>query len=215
MDVIKVSKWLEDSWKNGANIVVTSDIHGFHQNLAKGSSNWGRDAKTDAERQAALAGCRDFPNHQTMTAKVTENINTVCGVDDILLHLGDWSFGKKENVGTVRDMIQCKNIVNLYGNHDHHLRENPDYQDMFVACLDYLSFRANGNLICCFHFPIDEWDEINRGAFHFFGHRHTIGQKFINGRSMDVGLDSNNCHPYKLEDLVNLFSAQPLVRKHH
>ncbi len=41
--------------------------------------------------------------------------------NDIIYHLGDWSFGGHENIKIFRNRIKCKNIHLILGNHDHHI----------------------------------------------------------------------------------------------
>jgi len=203
-DMLRTQIEIENRWKAGGNIIVTSDIHAFHKNLCKGSSSW-----------ADKSGCRDFPNQFLMTEAVAANINAVAKEDDLVIHLGDFAFGGLANIPIMREKIVCKNIVNLYGNHDEHLREKSAYQDLFFSCLDYLEFRINGVLFCCQHYPIEEWHDINDGSVHLFGHRHTIGRIPLHGRSMDVGLDSNGIQPYKLDELFNFMTTIEPYRKHH
>jgi hypothetical protein len=113
-------------------------------------------------------------------------------------------------------MIKCENIINLFGNHDEHLEADENLQNLFMCCLDTLKFRINGTLYHCFHFPIDkEWDEANRGSVHLFGHRHTMEKRFLHGRSLDVGLDSNGLMPYNLAELHDEMMSIPVARNHH
>ena len=204
MNATSARQMIETAWKANGNIVVTSDIHAFHKNLAAGSSSW-----------ESKDGCRPFANQFEMTDVVIDNINSVCGADDILLHLGDFAFGNAANIALARKQIKCKNIITLFGNHDHHIRNHTEYSGLFTACLDYLEFTINGTLFCAFHYPIEEWNEMNRGSVHIFGHRHTKGRIFRNGRSMDIGLDSNDCKPYKLEELHHVMTSVATVRLHH
>lgn len=214
MNRLQAAKLIETRWKAGGNIFVTSDIHGFHKNLARGSSSWG-DGKSPEERDKALAGCRPYVNEVVMTNEITAGINADVGEDDLLIHLGDFAFGGAKNIPITRNKIKCKNIITLFGNHDEHLLEDENLQGLFTACLDYLEFRVNGKDVICQHYPIEEWNNINRGSFHFFGHRHTQEFVFKHNRSADVGLDGNNFRVHKLETLIDLFSAQPIERKHH
>jgi calcineurin-like phosphoesterase family protein len=204
MNMLEAQVEIQRRWKANGNIFITSDIHGFHKNLCTGSTSW-----TDK------GGCRDFPDQFAMTNQVIANTNMVVGADDLLIDLGDWSFGNADNIAKVRNAITCKNIIHLYGNHDHHIRAHKEHQALFMACLDYLEFSANGNLFVCQHYPIEEWNDINRGAIHLFGHRHTKGRVPKNGRSMDVGLDSNELQVYGLDELIQFMTQIPYTKQHH
>ena len=94
---------------------ITSDTHGFHQNIVFGVSTW--DPKD---------GCRPFDTIEEMNEAMAANINAIVKEDDILWHLGDWSFGKEDNIAEFRSMINCKNIHLILGNHDWKIRKKAD-----------------------------------------------------------------------------------------
>ena len=93
---------------------LTSDTHGYHKNICYGTSIW-----NDKENST-----RKFDNELIMTQHIIDNINKYVAEDDILIHLGDWSFGGIENIWNFRKQIKCKNIYLVLGNHDHHIRNN-------------------------------------------------------------------------------------------
>lgn len=92
-------------------IYFSSDFHGYHANICRGTSSW--DDKNN--------NCRDFDTIEEMNQAIIESINSVVGEDDILYHLGDWSFGGWENIWHLRKQIKCKNIIQICGNHDSHI----------------------------------------------------------------------------------------------
>ena len=59
-----------------------------------------------------------------MNNAIVNSINSVVREDDILIHLGDWSFGGIEQIWEFRKRIQCKNIYLFLGNHDHFIEQN-------------------------------------------------------------------------------------------
>jgi calcineurin-like phosphoesterase family protein len=59
-----------------------------------------------------------------MNATLVDNINNKVGENDILIHLGDWSFGGFDKIVEFRERIKCKNIHLVLGNHDHHIEGN-------------------------------------------------------------------------------------------
>jgi calcineurin-like phosphoesterase family protein len=63
-------------------LFFTSDTHYNHTNICRGISNW------DGRR-----GTRDFNSLDEMNASIIDGINSTVGEDDVLVHLGDWSFG--------------------------------------------------------------------------------------------------------------------------
>lgn len=91
-------------------VFFTSDTHFHHKNICHGVSRWA-DERT----------CRPFETLEEMDQKLIENINSTVGEDDILVHLGDWSFGGSDQIWNFRKQINCKNIHLILGNHDHHI----------------------------------------------------------------------------------------------
>ena len=72
----------------------------------------------------------------------------------------------------------------------------------------YHEITVNKVKVCLFHFPVEEWHQIHRGAWHFHGHLH--GQKGHGGfeirdmdRRMDLGVDAHPDHlMYDMEELI-------------
>lgn len=85
-----------------------SDAHFSHLNICRGTSAW--DNKE--------TNCRNFNTIEEMNSTIIKSINSRVGKDDILYHLGDWSFGGWENIWNARKQIVCENIMNVNGNHD-------------------------------------------------------------------------------------------------
>jgi calcineurin-like phosphoesterase family protein len=72
---------------------ITSDTHYSHQNICRGVTNWRTPSGGIPESQT-----RPFDTLDKMNAAIVNNINSCVGQDDILIHLGDWSFGGFENI---------------------------------------------------------------------------------------------------------------------
>jgi calcineurin-like phosphoesterase family protein len=70
------------------NIWFTSDTHYNHTNICRGVTNWRTPNGDIPEKQT-----RPFETIDRMNDTIVNNINSVVGQDDILIHLGDWSFG--------------------------------------------------------------------------------------------------------------------------
>ena len=200
-------------------IYWTSDSHYSHSNICSSTSKWpeGR-------------GTRKFNSLNEMNDRLVYELNAAVGPDDILVHLGDWSFGGFESIAEFRNQIVCKNIHLFLGNHDHHIANNKDNcQDMFASVnkLETLEIRRpNGaktekyTFECC-HFPIASWDGLGKGYSHLHGHVHLPGHlKIHQGRAMDVGVDGNNYKPYSLNDILKALEGRPkmhlsLPKDHH
>ena len=89
----------------------TSDSHYGHHNMCSGISRWKQ-------------GFRNYQTLEEMNDALVDGINSVVREDDVLFHLGDWSFGGIDNIWEFRKRIRCKNIYLILGNHDEHIELN-------------------------------------------------------------------------------------------
>jgi len=201
-------------------VFLTSDTHYMHNNLCRGVTRW-RVKDEHGNSVIPSKEVRDFDTLEEMNDLMVQNINDTVGEDDILFHLGDWSFGGFEMIGKFRGMIKCKNIHLLLGNHDHHIESNKgETRKLFASVNNYLELRVNDvNLVLC-HYPIVSWNNMRRGTIMLHGHQHLKGDdRFGNGKRMDVGMcGSPEYRPYSLEEIVEILSHRTnyeLVGGHH
>lgn len=193
----------------------TSDTHYNHSNICRATTRWvGADNVT-----------RDFKSLDHMNSVLVDSINQNIGENDILIHLGDWSFGGFEKIEEFRDRILCKNIHLVLGNHDHHIeRDKANVQSLFTTVNHYVNLdvrrpgtRAKNSMdqykFVLMHFPIASWDGMNDGVIHLHGHVHLPPNKRIaNGKAMDVGVDGNNMSPISLDEVLSLMKNQPIAK---
>ncbi len=194
------------------NLFVISDTHAFHKNICSGVTSWEGD----------LSRCRDFPDEVVMTEHIAQKINEKVGANDTLMHLGDWSFGGKDKIQRFRDMINCKNIILLLGNHDKHIEKNPEeFAGVFSRVMKYNEFRYRKILVSCFHFPIGSWNEIGRGGWMLHGHCHNSYQ--VPGKILDVGLDNERSwtslgysgYPLHIEEIYQIMQEKEVQLVDH
>lgn len=196
----------------GQKIYFTADSHWNHVNISRGTSRW------SPER----GGTRDVETLEEMNKLIVDGINDNVGEDDILVHLGDWSFGGIESISEFRKLIKCKTIYLILGNHDHHIRRNKDgVADLFnrIDKLTMLTVHSpegketkKHRFILC-HFPIASWEGMNKGIIHLHGHVHLDEDNKINhGKAMDVGVDGNFYKPYSLEEIIEIMKDRPTRR---
>lgn len=108
------------------NVWVTSDTHYGHKNICRGVSEW-----VKGELNPSHSGTRDFKTLSDMNEALVCGINDNVFRDDVLIHLGDWSFGGLDNVFLFRNRLACKNIYLVYGNHDHHIKGNKRLENCY------------------------------------------------------------------------------------
>jgi len=198
--------------EKGQKIFFTSDSHYSHSNICKATTNWSDSSKT-----------RDFKSLDHMNTALVDRINNKVGENDVLIHLGDFSFGGFDNIAEFRSRILCKNIHLILGNHDHHIERDKDgIRSLFRSVQHYtvLNLRRPGkekemdkhSIVLC-HFPIASWDSMNQGRIHLHGHVHLEPHnKIAEGRAMDVGADGNDLEPYSLDEILKLLRGRPIKR---
>jgi len=77
---------------------------------------------------------RNFETLDKMNSAIVNNINELVGQDDVLIHLGDWSFGGFEQIEEFYNRLICKNIHLVLGNHDHHIdRDRDNIRSKFLS----------------------------------------------------------------------------------
>lgn len=201
--------------EKGQRLFFTSDTHYNHANICRATTRW----------NAAENLTRDFKSLDQMNATIVNNINEVVGENDILIHLGDWSFGGFENIEEFRSRITCKNINLVLGNHDHHIERNKDnIQRLFASVNHYVELDvrrpsnfAKGRMdkfnFVLMHYPIASWNNMNNEVMHLHGHVHLPKhQRIAEGKAMDVGMDGNDMYPLGLFEVLNLLKNQPIKK---
>lgn len=181
------------------NTFITSDIHFSHKNIPK-FCPWSR-----GEFEGDI---------EAMDRFIIKTWNRMISPGDQVYIIGDVFFC---NYGKAIQLLGALNgkLTLVYGNHDKVIRKNPELQNMFSGGLhEYLEVRYNGHMIVMFHYPILEWNKMHHGSIHFYGHLH--GSKNDHkGRCKDVGLDTNNCKPYLLDDAIAETLKKPIITHHN
>jgi calcineurin-like phosphoesterase family protein len=202
----------------GQKIWFTSDTHYDHKNICRATTQW-----KDSDNLT-----RDFKSLDQMNDELVFWINNRVGQDDILFHLGDWSFNGFENIRKFRERIVCKNVHLILGNHDHHIERNKDnIQSIFSSVNEYLSLDVKWDLnqtqmmlktpnsarFVLMHYPIASWNGMNDGVIHLHGHVHLPKHlRVADGKAMDVGVDGNNMDPISMDEVLKIMSKQPIAK---
>jgi calcineurin-like phosphoesterase family protein len=199
--------------QKGQKLYFTSDTHYNHSNLCSATTQW----------ENSRDKTRKFPSLDMMNTTIVNNINEVVGQDDILFHLGDWSFGGFERIEEFRNRINCKNIHLVLGNHDHHIQKNrDDIQSIFQSVHQYIPSlgvrrqsitqpeKMDKYSFVLFHFPIASWDGMGDGVIHLHGHTHLPPHQRLNGRGIDVGMDGNGLYPISMDEVLRIMKGRPI-----
>jgi len=199
--------------EKGQQLFFTSDTHYSHSNICSATTNW----------SVNEGYARTFDSLQDMNQRLVDNINNMVGEDDILIHLGDWSFGGFDKIEEFRSQINCKNIHLTFGNHDHHIERNKEgVQRLFSSVQQYLRLEVKRPInkatvetfnFVCMHYPIASWHDMNQGVIHLHGHVHLPPHlRVADGKAMDVGVDGNSLSPVSLDDVLTLMKYQPIQK---
>lgn len=211
------------------NIWFTSDTHYNHANIVRGISNWPHGH-----------GTRDYNTLDEHNEHLVQSINANVGQDDILYHLGDWSFGGLDKVFEFASRLVCKNVHLILGNHDHHIENNKGgAKGIFKSVQHYLNKTIGGqNMVLC-HYAMRTWNHGHKDTIMLFGHSHNTlpdycalplfgivnlpsGNKMSTKtvpiyRTMDVGMDAHpEFRPYHIDEILSIMKKRiPLGVDHH
>lgn len=218
-----------------SNIYFTSDTHYHHKNIVKGTTEW---SNTGGIHNAQ--NVRPFDTLEEHDDAIVNNINNTVKENDILYHLGDWSFGGKDQIKIFRDRLKCRHIHLIYGNHDHHIENNRmimdsvkgslGMQSLFKSCKHYAELSiANQRIIVC-HFAFRVWNKSHHGSWNLYGHSHgTLSdyEKEVGGapgqergidvyKCMDVGLDTHpEFRPYHFDEIKAIMDTRVTLQVDH
>ena len=187
---------------------ITSDTHYWHKNICLGSSVW-----------QDKSGCRDFDNPSEMSAALVSSINKYVMQEDTLIHLGDWSFGGQENILNFFNRLNCKNIHLVPGNHDQHIKKPRQLSngqmtnELFTVLPELHNITLNKQKFILSHYPIDEWEDMDRGSIMLHGHCHgQINDCETNTiyKRMDIGIDWKEFRPYSIDEIIKIMNKRKI-----
>lgn len=191
----------------------TSDLHFNHKNIVGPDvSSWER-------------GYRDFESVGHMNETILNSINDVVEENDELWILGDFAFGDKTMIPTLRHNIKCKNVHLIYGNHDQAIENNESYQKLFSSVGYYKEiYIGDGSVndkgrfnkmraILC-HYSFRVWNKSHHGSCMLYGHSHG-SLPAHGGRTMDIGWCVHR-RPLSAIELYQTMNSWPIsVVDHH
>jgi len=176
---------------------ITSDLHFGHANIMKFCP----------ETRGRFTDVTDM--QEKMIAEWNQDVKP----EDEVFILGDFAFlPAKDAVAILRRLNGSKILIE--GNHDRKLLNDPSFRREFKEIHQYLRYNHDGQIICMFHFPIAEFDQMHRGAIHFYGHVHGGKTGLEKYRARDVGFDSTGKVVSSLDDLIK-DALKGEIKPHH
>lgn len=145
---------------------VTSDLHFYHKRIMD-----------------FCPETRPWSSLDEMHESLIDHWNSKVSQEDIVFHLGDFSFVAKEKTQEIISKLNG-NIIWIAGNHDYKV-----FGQLGIEYHNYLEINFDGKKICMSHYPIAAWNQQGRGSLHAHGHVH--GSYEGQGKCHDVGWDAN------------------------
>lgn len=175
-------------------LFFASDIHFGHENLRK----------YYPETRGS------FKDLAAVDAHIIKEWNAKIDYEDDVYILGDLG-------APVDHLNRCLWQLNgklrlITGNHDKKIWRS--VQDRFEEIhFGYHEIWVKEQFVTMCHYPIWEWNAINRGSYHLHGHLHGRPHG-IPGRILDVGIDNHNLKPFSWEEIVSFMDTRE-IRTHH
>lgn len=180
---------------------ITGCTHFWHKNICKGSSSWPK------------GGMRDFPDEVVMSHAIAENINDKIKEDHSLILAGDFSFGNKDKIIAARQLIKCKNVYLVLGNHCYGILKNnlqylftKTWGDWDVSCL--VKFDIGDKRYVVSHYALRVWEDSHHGVRNLFSHSHGTLPDDPNALAFDIGMDAQDLQPLNFIDVEKIISKK-------
>lgn len=166
-------------------ILYTADSHYGHGNIIK-------------------YGNRPYSDAEEMNEALVANWNNTVSNQDIVYHLGDFSFLRPERAEQYLNRLKGKEIHLIRGNHD---SKGICALPRWKSVNDCLSISDSGQHIVLCHYAMRTWNRSLHGSLMLYGHSH--GRLVGNNQSLDVGVDCWNYAPVRLSEIRKRMSQLP------
>lgn len=159
---------------------------------------------------------RNYNNKQEMHDTLIDTWNSIITEDTDVFILGDITFANTAD--TILVLSQLNGHLHLIrGNHDKGLAKIcldffdtvSDVKEIYIRNAD----NATKTRVFMSHYSHQIWNLSHYGAYHLFGHSH--GSLKGIGRSIDVGLDTNDVKPYTWYEIDNVLKNIPIHKVDH
>lgn len=136
---------------------------------------------------------RPFASTDEMDRVLVDAWNAVVRDDDIVWHLGDFSYRDADRTASIFGQLKGRKRLVL-GNHD---LDNSGSVRKSIAALawdqppvHYAECKQNGERVILHHYAMRTWSASCHGSWHLYGHSH--GRLPPHGRSRDCGVDCSD-----------------------
>lgn len=205
----ELSKAITEIKKRSGKVWFTSDLHFMHSNIIKYCSR-----PTTVEEQ---------------TEWLIKQLNDSIGPDDLVFHLGDFTFVGPKKINDVENILKRLNghWKFVLGNHDqepmlYELMRKFEHHEV-LGNYQELSYNSIKLVLC--HYPFKTWNCSNRSSINIHGHTHgELNKRHFKSKlikkfaeyfgfdkrkptinQIDVGIDAIDGHrPIEIDELMTL-----------
>lgn len=192
---------------------VASDIHFSHRNIFKYCPH----------RQHPGIVLENITDEDCakMNEKIIARWNSMVMPEDETYIIGDVAMGQIFKApALIRRLNGTKYLIR--GNHDKTLvrdiRKDPSLSNLFAWVESYheMTYKYAGEkiMINMSHYPMHSWNKQSQGAVMLHGHLHGTPHG-IPGRIKDVGIDTNDLYPYRMDDVMRGVLKKEVRGNHH
>ena len=163
-------------------------------------------------------GARGFSSIEEMNEAIILNWNSVVKDDDDIYILGDVALGGYENIDYLKKLKGKIHIV--LGNHDSSNREilYKGLPNVVEVAKVGIKLRYKKYNFILTHYPmmtpnIDK-ESLKQTTLNLYGHTHQVNNFYQGMPYMyHVGVDSHDCYPVLLDDIIEEMKAQMIIFK--
>lgn len=153
---------------------------------------------------------RKFDSVEHMNQTIVDNWNNIVTNDDLVYHLGDFSY--KTSSSTIIHIMKSLNgrIIFIRGNHDGETLKANSKVHRFQSVHDRVDFEYENHHFVLDHYPIFSWNGKNHGSIHLHGHVHEA-QTGILGRIFNVSCENIAYTPISIDDIILKFQINEKI----
>jgi calcineurin-like phosphoesterase family protein len=154
---------------------------------------------------------RPFSSISDMNATIIDNINKNVVRNDTLWILGDFAFGREEDIRNIIRQIRCSDIRLIIGSHDRVIDRSSSLRGWFNQVIDFgttirVELAGETKEITLCHYAMQTWPKSHYRTWHLFGHSH--GKLQTTNLSFDVGVDNCNYRPISLVEVTDIMRVR-------
>ncbi len=182
-------------------IFYTSDEHYFHSRIL-------------------IHANRDFKDVEEMNREIIARHNSVVKTEDIVYHLGDFSFRENQVADLLKQLNGTKHLISgnhcpTHSCHKKHNRSIKHYLEYgFASVQENLELQIGNHKVLLQHLPFlnendkdqrySQYRPIDTGQFLLCGHVH---EKWaVRGRQINVGVDQHNFYPVSEDEILAIIA---------